>query len=72
MCLSIPYQIKDIKGDIAKVFDYQKKLKKVNISMLENIKAGDWILSLNNFAYEKLSANEAQQIIDLYKYDNKK
>jgi len=69
MCLSIPYQIKDIKGNIAHVLDYKKKNREINISMMKNIKQGDWILSLNNFAFEKISSQEAKQIIDLYKYE---
>ena len=69
MCLSIPYQIKKIKGQTATVSGYIKKDKNINIKLLENLKIGDWILSLNNLAIEKISADEAQQIIKLYNYE---
>lgn len=69
MCLSIPYQIKKIKGQKAVVQSFSKKDKSIDIKLLKNIRAGDWVLSLNNFAIEKISNQEAQEIIKLYNYE---
>jgi hydrogenase maturation factor len=43
------------------------------VAILNNVKIGDWILVLNNFAIQKITNKEARQIINLYKkYDKNK
>jgi hydrogenase assembly chaperone HypC/HupF len=69
MCLSIPYQIKKIQGTQATVTSYTQKDNYINIELLNDIKVGDWILSLNNFATQKISAKEAEEIIKLFNYE---
>ena len=69
MCLSIPYKTQEIKGQKAVVQSFSKKNKSIDIKLLKGLKAGDWILSLNNFAIEKISDQEAQKIIKLYNYE---
>ena len=50
--------------------EFSKMTKhQINIELLAGLKVGDWILSLNNFATEKISADEAKSIINLYNYD---
>ncbi len=73
MCLSIPYKIKEIENKKAIVNSFENKEKKIDLKLLKNIKIGDWVLCLNNFAIQKIKACEAQQIINLYKkYDKNK
>ena len=65
MCYAIPAKILSIKGDIA-IVDYGGVKKKVNISLMESIKIGDYILIHAGFAIERLdkqSAEESLQII---------
>ncbi|HDQ22670.1 MAG TPA: HypC/HybG/HupF family hydrogenase formation chaperone [Candidatus Uhrbacteria bacterium] len=69
MCLSIPYQIKEIKGDKAIVSLASGKKRKINLNLLTGVKIGDWILSLNNFATQKITDTEAQEIIKLYNHE---
>jgi len=69
MCLSIPYQIKEIKGDKAIVSLVSGKKRKIDLNLLTGVKVGDWILSLNNFATQKISVAEAQEIIKLYNHE---
>ncbi|MBN1326180.1 HypC/HybG/HupF family hydrogenase formation chaperone [Candidatus Falkowbacteria bacterium] len=69
MCLSIPYQIKKISGQKATVNSYKKKNRIIDLNILPKVKVGDWVLVLNNFAVNKISASEAKQIINLYKYE---
>lgn len=66
MCLSIPYQIKKISGHKAICKSYQKKNREINLGIVPELKKGDWILSLNNFAVQKISASQAKKIIKLY------
>ncbi len=67
MCISIPYRIKEIKGKQAVVLSPGNKENNVGLDLVENLKVGDWILSLNNFAVQKITASEAREIIKLYK-----
>ena len=69
MCLSIPYKIKKINGSQATVESYDKKDRTIDTKLLEGIKIGDWVLILNNLAIEKISPQEAKQIINLYNHE---
>ncbi|MBD3359591.1 MAG: HypC/HybG/HupF family hydrogenase formation chaperone [Candidatus Buchananbacteria bacterium] len=69
MCLSIPYKIKKINGQKAIVDNYDQQEREVNVELIGNLKIGDWILSLNNFATQKISAKEAEEIIKLFNYE---
>jgi len=69
MCLSIPYKIKELDGVKAVVRTHDNKDRQIDVKLLKNLKVGDWVLSLNNFAIEKISAQEADEIIKLYNYE---
>ncbi len=71
MCLATPYKVIKISGQNAEACAKNKN-KLINISLLKNVKIGDWILCLNNFAIQKINAQEAKQIINLYNYDKNK
>ena len=71
MCLTIPYKIKKIQGQNGIVKAGQKE-KKISLNLLKNMKPGDWILALHDLAVQKISAQEAKQIINLYKYGKNK
>ena len=66
MCLSIPYQIKSIDGRIGSVRSYDNQIKKISLDLLSNLKSGDWVLILNNFATEKISQANALKIINTF------
>lgn len=71
MCLSIPYKIKQISGKTA-VIEQNRKLRQINLALIDKLKIGDWILVLNNMAVEKISSTEAKKIINLYQYGKNK
>jgi hydrogenase expression/formation protein HypC len=71
MCLTIPGKIKKISGKTA-IISIAKKDKKISLNLLNNLKLGDWVLTLHDLAVEKISAQEAKQIINLYKYGQNK
>lgn len=65
MCYSIPAKIISIKCDEAEV-DYGGVTKKVNISLIDKAKIGEYILVHAGFGIEKIetkSAEESLQII---------
>ncbi len=72
MCLSIPYRIKKITGNKAVVTKQNNKLVEIDIKLTPDLRKGDWVLLLNNMAIEKVSSEEAKQIINLYNYDKNK
>jgi len=58
MCLTIPVKIKKVKGTEAELADGRK----INIALIKNSKAGDWVLANANLAVSKISAKEAKEI----------
>ena len=68
MCLTIPAQIKKIKGLEAELADGRK----INIALISkpkkgspaetSVKAGDWVLVNANLGLSKISVKEAKEI----------
>ncbi|MEM3374534.1 MAG: HypC/HybG/HupF family hydrogenase formation chaperone, partial [Candidatus Woesearchaeota archaeon] len=72
MCYAIPAKILEIKGDEAKV-DYGGVFKKINISLMPDVKINDYVLVHAGFAIEKvseLSAKETLKILEQIEKDN--
>lgn len=63
MCLASPGKVIKIKKDWAevKIADHSRK---INISLLKNIKAGDYLLAHGEMAINKVSRAEAEKIIE--------
>jgi hydrogenase assembly chaperone HypC/HupF len=68
MCLSIPGKIIAIKGKFASV-DYgdQGVRENINLSLVEG-EVGSYVLVQGGFAIKVLSANEAQEVLDMLKF----
>lgn len=66
MCLTKPFQVKEIAKGKAKVFD-GKNLRQVNIALIPNLKAGDWVLVNANLAIQKIFKKEAKEILKMFK-----
>lgn len=64
MCLAIPMKIKEIKGDFAQV-EAGRLLRTVNIQMLPQAKAGDYVIVHAGFAIEKLDPERAKETLRL-------
>jgi hydrogenase expression/formation protein HypC len=65
MCLALPGKIEEIDGDNA-IIDYGGVKKSANISFLENIKIGDFILVHVGFAIEKVNKEKAEGMYNLF------
>lgn len=64
MCLTIPAQIVSVDGNtatISKNGDYNK----IDTTLIQDPKPGDWILYISDFAINKISEEDAKEIIDL-------
>lgn len=64
MCYAIPAKILQIDGDTAKV-DYGGVKKNINISLLESVRKGDYVLIHAGFAIEKLEKQSAEESLEL-------
>src|SRR3990167_8361259 len=64
MCLTIPSKVKKVTGKSATIED-SRGIRKVDISLLKGVKAGDWILHINKFGIKKISKKDAKEILEL-------
>lgn len=64
MCLSIPHKIVSIKKNIAKV-KCGKKSHTLDVRLIPDVKAGDYILNENQFAIYKVPKKEALATLKL-------
>ena len=61
MCLAVPVKVKKITGRKAEIEDG----KKIDITLVQNLKAGDYLLVHEYLAINKISKKEADQILEL-------
>ncbi|MCM8808431.1 MAG: HypC/HybG/HupF family hydrogenase formation chaperone [Candidatus Omnitrophica bacterium] len=66
MCLAIPMKVESVKGDFA-VVSVGKIKKNVNISLLKNVKKGEYLIVHAGFAIEKLDEKEAKKTLEFLK-----
>lgn len=76
MCLTTPEKVLTVDRGIATVLSNKTKLK-IDLSLVADVKAGDWILYATNRAIKVISENDAKEIISLLedkyrKIDNNK
>lgn len=64
MCLTIPKEILSIKGEKAETKDGT-----IDVSIIKNLKPGDWVLVNANLAIHKIPETEAKEINKLLKND---
>lgn len=69
MCLSIPAQVISIDGETAEV-SVGGTLVNANLSLVDNIKTGDYILLHAGFALQKIDEQEAAETLDIFKEFN--
>lgn len=64
MCLAIPTKIIKIKGNLG-VVEFGGVRKDIGLSLLPELKIGDWVLLHAGFAIQKLDEEEAKETIRL-------
>jgi hydrogenase expression/formation protein HypC len=65
MCLGIPAKVVEIDDSQVGKVDYLGTRIKTNLSLLENVKKGDWVIVHAGFAISKLNEEEAKETMDL-------
>jgi len=65
MCLAIPAKVIQIDAAGSGKVDYLGTKVKVDFSLLENVRPGDWVIVHAGFAITKLDEEEAQETLAL-------
>ncbi len=65
MCLAVPGKVLEIKGERA-VVDFGGVRREAIISMLDDVKVGDYVLIHVGFAIQKLDIEEAKETLKLW------
>lgn len=66
MCLSMPAKVIEINGDIAKA-SVGGTIIEAGLHMLDDVQVGDYILVHTGFALQKISEEEAEETLKLFK-----
>lgn len=66
MCLATPIKVIKIKNQWADVSSGNHR-HQVNLSLLKNVKIGDYLLIHNDLAIKKLPKKEAEEILKMIK-----
>lgn len=65
MCLAVPGRISDVDGEYATV-DYGGVTKRVNISFLEDVTPGEYVLVHVGYAIQKMDEEEASKTLEMW------
>jgi hydrogenase expression/formation protein HypC len=65
MCLSVPAQVMKIDGDNAEV-SVGGAIMRADLSMVDDINVGDYILLHTGFALQKIDAEEAEETLKTF------
>ncbi|HEY4706809.1 MAG TPA: HypC/HybG/HupF family hydrogenase formation chaperone [Thermodesulfobacteriota bacterium] len=66
MCLGIPGRIIEINGETARV-DVAGTVKEANVSLMQSVKTGEYVIIHAGFAIERVDEEKAQETLDLIK-----
>lgn len=66
MCLAVPMKVIEIKGDEA-VVDLDGFQKEVNISLMENIEIGEYVMVHAGFAIQRVDPSEVEATLEVLK-----
>lgn len=65
MCLSVPAQVMKIEGENAEV-SVGGTIMNANLSMVDDVNVGDYILLHTGFALQKIDADEAAETLKTF------
>jgi hydrogenase expression/formation protein HypC len=65
MCLAVPLEIVEIKGNKATVERSGVRFE-ADIRLINNVKVGDFVLVHAGFAIQKVNREEAQKTLEIY------
>ncbi len=66
MCLGVPARVVEVTGASATV-EVGRARREVSIMLLDGVSPGDWVILHAGFAIERLSAEEAERTLALFR-----
>ena len=66
MCLGVPARVVEVAGASATV-EVGGARREVSIMLLDGVSTGDWVILHAGFAIERLSAEEAERTLALFR-----
>ncbi|GAB2188912.1 HypC/HybG/HupF family hydrogenase formation chaperone [Sessilibacter sp. MAH2] len=66
MCLAIPVQIEAIKDESTAVASIDGIKKEINVSLVEDLAVGDFVIMHVGFALKKLDKDEAEKTLAMF------
>jgi hydrogenase expression/formation protein HypC len=67
MCLALPVRVVELKGGDAAVVDLGGIRKEISLALVENVRAGDYVVLHVGYALTKLDPDEAQRTLELFR-----
>jgi hydrogenase expression/formation protein HypC len=64
MCIAIPGKIVEVNYPLA-IVDFKGTKRKIRVDLLEDVKAGDWVLVHVGFAIQKVDEEEAKKTAEM-------
>lgn len=65
VCLAIPGEVKELEDEYALV-DYGGAKSRVNISLVDGVKVGDYVIVHVGYAIQKLTREEAEESLEIW------
>lgn len=66
MCLAVPFEIKEIRGDGTALAERGGLIRTVDVSFIREIKPGDHVIVHAGFAIEKINVKQAEKARESY------
>lgn len=66
MCLGVPARVMEVHGTSATV-EVGGARREISVLLLDRVAAGDWVILHAGFAIEKLSPEEAEKTLALFR-----
>lgn len=67
MCLAVPGKVVSLEGNGIGKVDYLGTTVLANLSLLHEVKVGDWVIVHAGFAISRLDKKEARRTLKLFK-----
>ncbi len=65
MCLAFPGKVIELDGNRA-IVDFGGVRQEVDVSLLEDVEVGDWVLVHTGFAIQKMTEEEAKASLEVW------
>ncbi len=66
MCLAVPARVTEIEGNTATI-DIMGNVRSADITLLDNVTIGDYVLVHAGFGIQKLDPSDAEETLQIFK-----